>query len=416
MEPLKYHLLNYISTDENADIEVVEYLYNKNAAFDTSYMNLIASSGSLNILRFFMSKGISINQHIIGNLATRGQFSMIKGLYNNIVPVISLTGQIGNQTVTRFFNKNKKELDYNTVIKGIKYGCFEIKQEFTVSKQLLLNINMLTNEYNFEPTKINCVVYNQLPPLDEGTIQTTARHRYIDLLKFLIKVKAPIDEDAMYDAIVRGFDDVVLMLYEYYPVINNYHIQLAKLWNRNKILNFLRDKPIINTTTIHQDYDISEFQYYNKSVCEILYRACSHGEIDILKIYRGSINIKILSIDDNLNTRNGYKHDHNDMLYVAILNGQFEIVKYIENNYIFTKDSKYISCATRIGRMDMLEYLIKNDYIVCEKAMVNAIIKGRLDFVEYLCNNGAPIPNNALLLAKKDNFNEIYEFLKNKTV
>ncbi len=417
IQPFKDHILTYACKEENIELEIIEYLYNKGCKVDSNIMTNLSHSGSIDVFKFFMSKGMVINQHTIGNLATRGQFSIIRNLYNNIVPVISFSTEINGQLIVRFFDKNKKELDYITVLKGINYGCFEIKQSFVVSgNNKLLADNYGINTINPMNT-INCIIYNQLPPLDEGTIQTTARHRHVELLKFLIHKKAPIDNDAMYDAIIRGFTDVVIMLYEYMIslniFINIHHVRLAKLWNRHEILAFFKDKHTIECTDkLGSEYIINDFNYYSYSIQQILYQACSHGELDIIKTYRGSMNIKIKPVL-LIWSQSGYKHEHENMFYVAILNGQFNVLRYLEP-YFDKTESKYTACASRIGRIDVLVYLIENNYSICEKAIENATEKGRLDIIKYLLKTNAPISENALKIAKKYNFNEIYEEIKNK--
>jgi len=393
-------------------------------------MNSLSSYGSLEVFRFFMSKGIPIDQHVMGNLATRGLHSVIRSIYNNVVPVISLSGKIGNNTVTRFFDTSKRELDYTTVIKGIAYGVFEIKQSFVVTrstKMLLIDLNVDADILSYsgdsvtsqKESAIDCVIYNQLPPVDEGTIQTSARHSHIDLVNFLISKKAPIDADAMYNAILRGFTDLVIILYEYYPVINQYHIELAKLWNRHKILEYLKDKSVKETTVNpHQEFTLESFDYYQKSISRILYYVCSHGEVDVLKSYRGRFDIKISPFNEWNRGLVGVRsppppiHDHTDMFYVAVLFGQFEIVHYLETKKNFKGNSNYTACAARIGRMDMMQYLVKSGYKVCEKSMGYAIEKSRLNFVKYLLTIQAPIPENALDIAKQHNADEIYEYLR----
>jgi hypothetical protein len=418
VEPLQDHILNHVCMLENIDLEVIEYLYNKNAKLDPCVLNNIARWGSLEVLRFFISKGIKIDQHIMGNLATRGQSSIIRNLYRNIVPVISITGKIGNRTITRFFNRNKQELNYDTVTKGIKYGCFEVKESFMLSRNNGLSIlDQETEESNVLTTtdQLECTIYNQLPPVDEGTLQTAVRHRHLDLVLFLISKKAPVDEEALYDTIIRGFDDMSELVYNYYPVINQYHITLAKLWNRDRVLELFKDKPIVSTSSVpHRDYVITSYDYYNSTLPHRLYYACSHGELDVLRTYRGPMSIKI---KPDIPVFSRYEHDHTDMLYVTILYGQFKVLKYLETRYEATEikqNSKYTACAARIGRMDMLVYLIENGYTVCEKALLNAIEKGRLDFVKYLIDFGMPIPDNALRLAKKFNSDDVYDFLKLK--
>jgi hypothetical protein len=420
-EPLQDHILSYACRKESTNLETIEYLYYKGAKLEPWVMNSIASSGSLDVFRFFMSKGIKIDQHVLGNLATRGQSSIIRSLYNNVVPVISFTGKLGDNTVTRFFGRDRKELNYATVRKGIEYGCFEVKQSFTITRT---NQMLLTDLYapgtdtqaildNFGPSSIDATVYNQLPPVDEGTIQTTARHRHIDLLEFLISKRVPIDDDAMYDSIVRGFTDVTVMLYNYYPVVNDNHITLAKLWNRHEILKFFADKPIGKPkTTIDFGYDIKPFDYYDQGIQRILYYACSHGEMDIIKSYRGSYSIKLKPTVVIWNAGR-YSHEHTDMFYVAILHGQFEVLQYLESvsPIDYKADSKYVACAVRIGRIDFVKYLVKRGYAVCENSMRNAIEKCRIDMVKYLIHTNAPIPIDALKIAKKYNADEIHDLL-----
>jgi hypothetical protein len=431
MIPLKDHIMDYVCEDKEVELETIEYLYNKNVKINKHIMGSLSSRGSMEAFRFFMSKGIPIDQHIIGNLATRGQYSIIRNLYNNVVPVISLTGQVGNVSITRFFNQNRQELDYTTVSKGIKYGCFEIKQSFVISgpKQIQSN-QILTIEDSpytqsvlactnaFESVKqIDCTIYNQLPPVDEGTIQTCARHSHIDLLLFLIARKAPIDADAMYSAIVRGFTEVCILLYQYYPVINQYHIILAKLWNRHEILEYLKDKPLEPMAPYpHAEFTLSEFDYYGRCIQQILYHACSHGELDVIKNYRGSLKIKLIPTIPTFNF-NRFTHYHIDMFYTAVLHGQLEVVRYLETKPEYDtvkKDSKYTACAARIGRMDMMRYLVKSGYEVCQLSMANAIEKCRMDFVKYLIMIRAPIPDDALKIAKRYSADDVYEFLKYK--
>jgi hypothetical protein len=62
--------------------------------------------------------------------------------------------------------------------------------------------------------------------------------------------------------------------------------------------------------------------------------------------------------------------------------------------------------------MDVLQYLVKKGYAVCEKSMVNAIEKCRMDFVKYLIEIDAPIPEDALKIAKKYNADEIHDYLR----
>ncbi len=417
IEPLQDHIMDYVCQNKNAELETIEYLYYKGVKINKHIMRHLSNYGSTEVFRFFMSKGMPIDQHIIGNLATRGQYSIIKCLYDNVVPVISLTSQKnGNIPITRFFDQHKRELDYNTVSKGIRYGCFEVKQSFIITNRS--DQMMITDQNQNISDKLECTIYNQLPPVDEGTLQTCARHNHIDLLMYLISRKAPIDEDAMYSAIIRGFTDTCILLYEYYPNVNQYHINLAKLWNRHKILEYLKDKPVVVTTSKpHEDFVITEFNYYNTPIQEILYHACSHGELPVIKSYRGSFGVD-LKTPTSSPIFNRYNHDHKNMLYVAVLYGQFEIIKYLEtrSEYETAKnDSKYTACATRIGRMDMMRYLIENGYKVCEISMANAIEKYRMNFVKYLIVIKAPIPEDVLKIAKKYNADEIYEFLKNKT-
>jgi hypothetical protein len=265
-------------------------------------------------------------------------------------------------------------------------------------------------------SSVNCTIYNQLPPVDEGTIQTTARHRHIDLLKFLISRKAPIDEDAMYDAIVRGFTDIVELLYSNYQVIDENCITLAKFWNRHDILKFFESCNIISSRKDlrkenHIEYNTRPFEYHNGTIQRILYHACSHGELNVVKNYRGSLDIKLIPTLQTISAV-GYVHDHKDMFYVAILHGQFEIIKFLESKRNYKHDSNYIACAVRTGRIDLTEYLYSCGYSVCEKAMKNAIEKCRLDLVMYLIKNNAPIPKDALILAKKYNADDIYNHLR----
>ena len=115
VEPLQDHILNYVCINDNnnnnsTDLDTIEYLYNNNAKLDPRVLNSIARWGSLQTLRFLISKGITIDQHIIGNLATRGQLSIIRNLYRSIVPIISLTGKMGNVMVTRYFDTNRQNL------------------------------------------------------------------------------------------------------------------------------------------------------------------------------------------------------------------------------------------------------------------------------------------------------------------
>ena len=385
VEPLQDHILNYACRDENTELEVIEYLYNKNAKLDPHVLNSIARWGSLEALRFFMSRGVKIDQHIMGNLATRGQLSIIRNLYRNVVPVVSITGQVGTTTITRFFNRNKQELNYDTVTKGIRYGCFEVQHSFVLSRNnnslsildqetVALLPNLEDQEESIVPTtdQLECVIYNQLPPVDEGTLQTAVRHRHLDLALFLMSKKAPVDEEALYDTIVRGFNDMSELVYNYYPVVNQYHIILAKLWNRDKILELFKDKPITVSSSIpHRDYIIVPYDYYNSTLEYRLYYACSHGELDVLKAYRGPVSIKIRS---HIPGFSRYEHDHTDMLYVTVLHGQFKALRYLETRYNaeIKQNSRYTACAARIGRMDMLVYLVENGYAVCEKALLNA--------------------------------------------
>jgi hypothetical protein len=102
-EPLQEHLLTYASMSDKVDLETIEYLYYKGSKLQDGIINNIARSGSLDVFRFYMSKGIKIDQHTMNNLASRGQNSIIRSLYNNVVPVISFSGQVGNITITRFF-------------------------------------------------------------------------------------------------------------------------------------------------------------------------------------------------------------------------------------------------------------------------------------------------------------------------
>ena len=241
---------------------------------------------------------------------------------------------------------------------------------------------------------LECVIYNQLPPIDEGTLQTAARHRHIDLISFLMSKKAPVDEEALYDAIIRGFDDICILLYNYsllvleFPILNQYHIILAKMWNRHNVLEYFKDKAIIQSSSIpHRDYVITSFDYYNADLPQRLYYACSHGEVDVLKCYfangRGSIEMKIKEVVFIWSASN-YKHEHTDMLYTTVLHGQFEALKFLEQRYKekygeeYKSNTKYTACAARIGRMDMFTYLIENCYAVCEKAMEHTIEKCRL--------------------------------------
>ncbi len=378
-------------------------------------MSDVASRGSLEVFKFLMSKGIKINQHIMGSLATRGQFTLIKNMYTKTVPIISLTGQIGNTTVTRFFNRNKQELDYTTIHKGLTYGTFEVKQSFVISKThnntiLLKDIDGIVDPDGI--VSIDCTIYNQLPPIDEGTIQTVARHGHQDLLKFLISKQAPVDEDAMYDSIIRGFTEITILLYQYRPVINHWHIKLANLWNRHEILHFFKEKPVITTDKIpggDASTALVPFDFYGKSIYEILSYACAQGDLATIKQYRGSVHIRIHILPFgriNINI-----HDYSDMFYVAILNGQWDVMIYLAHRVI--KDSKYTACATRIGRMDMLRYLVEEQFPVCEKSMINAIEKCRMDCVKYLVAIGAPRSPTVLEIARKHNADEIWEFLKN---
>jgi len=411
VESFQDYILDYACTEQSVELETIEYLYQKNAKLSRHIMNNIASTGSLKVFRFFMDKGVPIDQHIMGNLATRGQFSLIQSMYNKVVPVMSLSGQApSGAIITRFFNTNKKELDYTTIIKGIKYGNFEIKQSFIIQKDTQL---LLTDELDTSQLTLECTIYNQLPPIDEGTLQTAGRHHHIDLVEFLISKKAPIDDDAMYDAIVRGYTDIVKMLYEYRPKINNYCLLLAKLWNRYDILKFFEDKPFATISEpIHRDYDLTDFEYYGKSTPRILYYACEYGNLKIIKQYV-TINNKMTKIKTDFIRGNlrGF-HDHTDMLYVAILNGHLHIVDYLSK--FSNKDSKYIACAVRVGRMEILCYLVVNNYTICEKAIIYAIEKGRLEMVKYLVNINSPMPNNVLDLC--NDHREIYNFIKSKTV
>ena len=367
VEPLKDHILNYACT-KNVDLECIEYLYLKNAKFDPVNMKNIAYKGSSEILGFFMSKGYPIDQHIIGNAATRGHLHILKSLYDISTPVISLTYRQNRRT--RFFNKNKKELDFTTVSKGIKYGTFRIVESFIIEKPSGL---------------IDCTIYNQGPPVDEGAIQTSARHGYIDQLRFLISKGAPIDDDAMYDAIIRGYTEIVIELYNYSKSVNDYHIALAKLHNRHEILDFFKDceifkKELVNNSTYPIIKEINDSIFY--------------GDLDFII----SLNLSKKPLDFDTSQKSLTDFDI-DIMDTSVLNGHFHVIKYLTENYrdLYNKSS-YIEAAVRIGRFAIFKYLVENKYPICEKAMIQAITKGRLEYIPLLKN--APIPKNYDKLAK----------------
>ena len=97
------------------------------------------------------------------------------------------------------------------------------------------SFNLRTND------KVICDIYNQHLPIDEGAIQTAARHGHEELLKLLISKNAPVTTLAMDDAIIRGYLNIVKILHMYnYELINSWNITLAWMWNRHDIIDYFK--------------------------------------------------------------------------------------------------------------------------------------------------------------------------------
>lgn len=346
------------------DEDIIERLYEKNANIDNNIMAEISNKGNYRLLRYFMSKGLKVDQHIIGNLITNGHYNVVKRLYDNLVPVISLSGVLNGKKITKYFDSNKNQIDDITILKGFKYNTFKLIDSFMI---INCTDNLLCSSGN-ESIKIECSVYNQLPPVDEGAIQTAARHGYVDMVLFLIKNDAPIDDDAMYDSIVRGYTKITKILYEKTKRVNKNHIKLGKMYNRTEILKYFENKEIC-------DNEVGEMNY---SLVKNEEKWFEYGELR--------------------------KDNKTDLMYVSVFYGYFENVKKLtEENIIYKNNAVYVETAVRLGRMKIFKYLISKDFAVNEKSIERAIIKKRYEYVDKLLELTS-LPENYEDLCKKHNF------------
>lgn len=378
---------------ESDDINTINFLYSRNFKVYDNAIENIAIKGSFKTLNFLMSKGIPLDQNIIGSLVTGGHIEIMKSLYVIKMPVIS----VGD----KFYNQNYIELNDTTVKKS----------HFEYIGNYIPPTNLLTDGENTE-----IKAYYQKIPVDEGSIQTAARHCHEDLLDLLISENAPATTLAMDDAIIRGYLSIVKKLYNYnHSLITNYNITLAWLWNRHDILNFLEEKgistkfdcnqlrielnEIIRTVDIFdQDYTRAKdlLSFLDGTIIESLSTYCRFGDIN--------------GVIDAYHKQN---YIGNNILGISVMNGHLHIVEYLIGVGYNEKLLESAQIAARRNRLEILKVLLpllNADDI--PKIIESAISRGRLNIVKYLIDI-TEFRKEYITSAEKHNYINIVKYLKN---
>ena len=150
------------------------------------------------------------------------------------------------------------------------------------------------------------------------------------------------------------------------------------------------------------DYNKNYFDLYN-----IVKRACRKGNLNIVQYL----------IEQYLTD---YKCDY--ALYVAILNGHLDVVKYLieKCNHIPVKSNEMLKTVCKKGNLQLLKYLIENCKIkfTSHKNVIFLTAKyGHLDVIKYLIENyNFKSRQKDLNIASKNNHLHIVKYLNEEWI
>jgi len=239
--------------------------------------------------------------------------------------------------------------------------------------------------------------------------------------------------------VARGYTEIVKEIYNYDPsIVTEYNIALAHLFNRFSVLEFFKEKDICTILDRQKLIEITKSRIYKADA----YRKQLHVKEkkrhiiidnmmyyfeDRLLLYLDNVmdfnfvmtrgDLVVLKQHVNLCKCIGakIKFSEHDVLQ-TVLNGHLSIIKFlVENNYGYLIKNSCNIIAARRNRFEILKYLIisqinTTDISNKKEVLENAIKGGRLEIVKYLCNLGYN-SENALELARKHNYEEIYDYL-----
>lgn len=211
-----------------------------------------------------------------------------------------------------------------------------LKKDLSNEELTLLN-ECITNSNIVKTTTTSNKLNKQLK---KDIVLGATKKGYLNLIKYIHKLKASWDYNVIREAVKNGHKDCLEFL----------HINSKKSWLKNK--NYKKwERNWKSSLSENSDYLTTIAGYY--------------GKLDCLKYL----------------CENNFPYNEKTLSF-AVLGNNFECVKYLHSKNC--KHNIYATIqAAFIGNLDLLKYLVENNYEIDESACLNSARKGHLDCLKY---------------------------------
>ncbi|XP_065682444.1 alpha-latrotoxin-Lg1a-like [Hydra vulgaris] len=398
----------------NGNLNIIKYLISQNYNVNNDAFIAVVRNEYLDILDYFhFELNLRGSENLIYYAVLNNNLNMIKYL-------ISLNYKVNDQT---FFIAT---LDGRLHI--LKYFLFElnlrgsddlinvaVKKGYLDIIKYLISLNYKVNENAF----IEAVENNHL--LDNDTFIIAAKNRYLHILKYLhskLNLRGP--DDLIDIAVIKGYLNVVKYLISLNYKVNENTFIVTVENNHLHILKYLHSKLNLRGPNNLIDIAIKE-GYLDKSFTNKVDFAVKINKFDILKLLiqlgeQGTdwavINAAQNGNLDIVKYLIFLNYKVNKLAFIYTTNKGLPILKYFHFKLNLRGPENLINFATLNNNLNMIKYLISQNYNVNNDAFIIATEYGRLHILDYfhfeLKLRG---PENLIKYAIKEGYLNVIKYL-----
>lgn len=323
----------------NNDIKIIKFLYEIDIKLEKHHLNLAIQCNNLDIGKFLISTGIKPTKHTL-------ELAIKSGNYNSVLYLISLKCKVDIQMLNIAASSGNYKIFMLLKSMGVSITVTTLDLACISGSEEIVEYIILSNAYK-----------NEFQKHAKDVINTAIKYENIDIVKLLLKHNFSFDETSMLIA------------------INNEDYEM---------IDFLKDnncpyskKDILESAHNFEIFDmllnIDSIRFQNQAE-EYMIKAAEVGSEDIIELF----------------IENEYEISY-QIIKTAVVFNKINILRYcndLEFKFPDESSSEYlVYLACELGHLDIVMYLMKNNYNVSKDCVDIAGENEKYDVVKYIFEN-----------------------------